>query len=179
MTAAHHDDHIEVLSVHPSSSHNAGVHNQHHRGSSSGASHHHHPRSSRDSRCYTYLEAVTPEEISGGGTSGLHTPVFRSPTGSASPMAPLDADEEKTDEQKRVARAVMVIASLMILTSVLLVTVTLSMSDHIDEMGEYTHLFRTIIYVHHDNAPTVHFNTVSFQLNSEFLFFARMLKRCW
>ncbi len=42
----------------------------------------------------------------------------------------------QTEKQKRVARIVMVIATIMILSSILLVAVTLSMSDHIDEMGE-------------------------------------------
>ena len=44
--------------------------------------------------------------------------------------------EPPTEKQKRIARIVMVVATLMLVSSVLLVTVTLSMSDHIDEMGE-------------------------------------------
>ena len=44
--------------------------------------------------------------------------------------------EPKTAKEKRLARVVMVVASLMIVSSFLLVGVTLSMSDHIDEMGK-------------------------------------------
>lgn len=40
--------------------------------------------------------------------------------------------------QKRVARIVAVIAGALIIMSVLLVTVTMRMSDHIDDMGEYS-----------------------------------------
>ena len=39
--------------------------------------------------------------------------------------------------QKRVARIVAVIAGALIIMSVLLVTITMRMSDHIDEMGKY------------------------------------------
>ena len=44
--------------------------------------------------------------------------------------------ERQTKEEKRIARAVMVVAGTLIILSVVLVGVTLSMSDHIDEMGE-------------------------------------------
>ena len=56
-------------------------------------------------------------------------------------MVPQGHISPKTDSQKRVARVVMVLATLMLLMSLLLVGVTLSMSDHIDEMGKsYTYL---------------------------------------
>lgn len=45
-------------------------------------------------------------------------------------------DQPKTPKEKRMARVVMVIATLMIMSSFLLVGITLSMSDHIDEMGK-------------------------------------------
>ena len=41
-----------------------------------------------------------------------------------------------TAKQKRIKSAVMVVATVLILMSLILVGVTLSMSDHIDEMGE-------------------------------------------
>ena len=45
--------------------------------------------------------------------------------------------ERQSKEEKRVARAVMLVAGTLILMSLILVGVTLSMSDHIDEMGYY------------------------------------------
>lgn len=45
-------------------------------------------------------------------------------------------EEEPTKKQKRVARVVMVVALVMLLMSVLLVAVSLTMTDHIDDMGE-------------------------------------------
>ena len=59
---------------------------------------------------------------------------------SASPetVRVLPTAEETSDKQKRVARIVMAIAIIMLAMSVLLVGVTLSMSDHIDDMGKWT-----------------------------------------
>ncbi|KAI0210359.1 hypothetical protein LSAT2_004918, partial [Lamellibrachia satsuma] len=42
--------------------------------------------------------------------------------------------ERQTKEEKRIARVVMLVAGTLIILSVVLVGVTLSMSDHIDEM---------------------------------------------
>jgi hypothetical protein len=45
--------------------------------------------------------------------------------------------EVQSLKQKKIARIVMAVAIIMLLTSVLLVAITLTMSDHIDDMGEY------------------------------------------
>ena len=44
--------------------------------------------------------------------------------------------ERQTKEEKRIARVVTLVAGTLIVMSVVLIGVTLSMSDHIDEMGE-------------------------------------------
>jgi len=44
-------------------------------------------------------------------------------------------------KEKRIKKTVMVVATFMILASFVLVGASLSMSDHIDEMGELFHTF--------------------------------------
>jgi len=49
---------------------------------------------------------------------------------------PLAARKPMDAKEKRIKRAVMAIATFMILASMILVGASLSMSDHIDEMGQ-------------------------------------------
>ena len=101
---------------------------------------HHDSRRGTGSRGYTYLVPSPDDQVKAlgggpgdsGGNAGLH---------------PLMQKEPKTESQKRVARIVMVLATTMLLMSLLLVGITLSMSDHIDEMGRCT-LFSDLIFCH-------------------------------
>ena len=45
--------------------------------------------------------------------------------------------ERQTKEEKRISRVVTLVAGTLIIMSMVLIGVTLSMSDHIDEMGEF------------------------------------------
>lgn len=49
-------------------------------------------------------------------------------------------------KEKRIKKTVMVVATFMILASFVLVGVSLSMSDHIDEMGELLRSYSTALF---------------------------------
>jgi len=52
----------------------------------------------------------------------------------------------KTDKEKRIKKVVMIIATLMILASMILVGASFSMSDHIDDMGKLLHISSSALY---------------------------------
>src|SRR5688572_15675189 len=66
----------------------------------------------------------------------LSRPGFKAGNGSSSSKAMLT--DTKSMKEKRIKTCVMAVATFMIVASMVLVGASLSMSDHIDEMGMYT-----------------------------------------
>ena len=106
-------------------------HHQHSHPSSPRTSsrHAHNYRSSIDANDYSAYTAYTSATDTSSRNQGAeHAYALTS-------LAVAAEKDRQSKEEKRVARAVMVVAGTLILMSLILVGVTLSMSDHIDEMG--------------------------------------------
>lgn len=76
----------------------------------------------------------------------VNRPGFKPGNGSSSKAMLTDT---KSMKEKRIKTCVMAVATFMIVASMVLVGASLSMSDHIDEMGMYMALFKQgqIVYI--------------------------------